>query len=97
MLSKIKRQRIQQLVVNICISILIIYFAYTIINQQIQIGRYNKQINMYSYETEKNSIIIEELNKQKDAIKDDTYIESLARQQLGYVKPYEKVFVDKNR
>ena len=33
----------------------------------------------------------------KTNIETDEYIEEVAREDLGYVKPYEKIFVDANK
>ena len=45
---------------------------------------------------EKN-IIINYYKEQKQNIESMEYIEQVARDTLGYIKPYEKIFVDTNR
>lgn len=75
----------------------IVYFIYTMVNQQIQINKYNSQIEMYSSDIETKQKLVEYYKNQKNNIQSDQYIETVARDILGYVKPYEKIFVDVNR
>lgn len=74
-----------------------IYFVYTLVQQQIQINKYNSQIEMYRADIESKTDLIEYYNNQKGDIQTDEYIENVARESLGYVKPYEKIFVDANK
>lgn len=37
------------------------------------------------------------LEEQAKLLKDSEYIETLAREKLGLVKPYEKIFIDTNK
>ena len=46
-----------------------------------------------SYYTD-SSLVNKELNKQKEMINSDEYIEKVAREKLGMVKKGERVFVD---
>ena len=39
----------------------------------------------------------EELQRKYESDIDNEYIEDVARESLGYVKPYEKIFVDANK
>ena len=77
--------------------IFVIYFVYTIFEQQIQLNRYDSRIEMYQADINTKKKLIDYYNNQKDNIKTDEYIESVAREVLGYVKPYEKIFIDANR
>lgn len=74
-----------------------VYFIYTILDQQIQINKYNSQIDMYNAEIlDRKEQTVYYKNQSKN-INSDEYIEQVARDTLGYVKPYEKVFVDTNK
>lgn len=73
-----------------------VYFVYTVVCQQISLNSYNSQIKMYAEEISNDNSLIEYYNGQKSNVKTDEYIESVAREKLGYVKPYEKIFVDVN-
>lgn len=74
-----------------------IYFVYTLYNQQIQINKYNSQISMYQSDIDNNKKLTDYYKSEKANIQTDKYIEDVAREQLGYVKPYEKIFVDINK
>ena len=52
---------------------------------------------MYQKEIDAKKNLIEYYNNQNDNINSDEYIESVARDKLGLVKPYEKVYVDANK
>lgn len=75
----------------------IVYFGYTFIDQQIQINKYNSQIQMYEADIASKTSLVEYYDSQKSNIMSDEYIENVARDILGYVKPYEKIFIDANR
>ncbi|MEG2348212.1 MAG: septum formation initiator family protein [Clostridia bacterium] len=75
----------------------VIYFAYTVFDQQIQINKYNSQIEMYQTDINNKSKLVEYYGNQKENVNSTQYIENVARDTLGYVKPYEKIFVDANK
>ena len=73
------------------------YFVYTVFDQQIQINKYNSQIDMFTNEIEAKELETQYYKRQKEHINSAEYIEDLAREHLGYVKPYEKIFIDTNK
>ncbi|MEG2310586.1 MAG: septum formation initiator family protein [Clostridia bacterium] len=73
------------------------YFLLTIADQQTQINKYNSQITMYETNINNTNSLTSYYSKQKTNIKSDEYIENVAREKLGYIKPNEKIFVDANR
>jgi len=75
----------------------ILYFAYTMFDQQIQLNKYNSQIEMYQADIESKNKLVDYYSSQKTNITSDEYIEKVARDSLGYVKPYEKIFIDANK
>ncbi len=79
------------------LSVFSIYFVYTFIEQQVQINKYDSQIDMYSADINSKKQLVEYYNNQNGNIKSDEYIENVARESLGYVKPYEKIFIDANK
>ncbi len=83
--------------VHLFVVVFGIYFVYTLVGQQIQINKYDSQIQMYTADIKNKTDLIEYYNKQKNNIQTDEYIESVARETLGYVKPYEKIFIDANK
>ena len=74
-----------------------LYFVYTIYDQQLQINNYNSQIEMYNSEIASKKELTEYYKNQSQNIETVEYIEQVARDKLGYVKPYEKVFIDTNK
>ena len=82
---------------HIVAIVFLAYFGYTFFNQQIKLDKYNSQIDMYQKEIDAKKNLIEYYNNQNDNINSDEYIESVARDKLGLVKPYEKVYVDANK
>ncbi len=74
-----------------------IYFVYTFIEQQVQINKYDSEIEMYTADIENKIELVNYYNNQKGNTKSDEYIENVARESLGYVKPYEKIFIDANK
>ena len=74
-----------------------IYFVYTFIEQQVQISKYDSEIEMYTADIENKRELVNYYNNQKGNTKSDEYIENVARESLGYVKPYEKIFIDANK
>ncbi len=82
---------------NLLVVAFIVYFVYTVYDQQLQINKYDSQIDMYKADIESKNELVEYYASQKSSIESDEYIESVARDTLGYVKPYEKIFVDANK
>lgn len=74
-----------------------VYFVYTFIDQQIQINKYDSEIEMYTADIKNKRELVNYYNNQKSNTKSDEYIENVARESLGYVKPYEKIFIDANK
>ncbi len=94
--EKMKRKKKSINITNIISIALIIYFGYTFFNQQLAINKYNSQIEMYKKEIESKQNLVEYYNNKNENITTDEYIESVAREKLGLVKPYETVYVDAN-
>ena len=40
---------------------------------------------------------VEEINELKEKVNTTEYIETVARNELGLIKPYEKIFIDVNK
>lgn len=75
----------------------VLYFVYTLYDQQLQINKYDSQIEMYNSDIKSKNELKEYYSGQKVSINSDEYIEKIARESLGYVKPYEKIFIDANK
>lgn len=74
-----------------------IYFAYIFAEQQNLI--FNKNLEMKNIQTKvlEEKTTNEDLREQEEIISNEEYIEKIAREKLGMVKPGEKVFVDVNK
>lgn len=92
-----KKQKRNINIIHIISVLFCIYFVYTMFDQQIKINNYNSQIEMYEKDIETKNNLVDYYSKQNENIQSDEYIESVAREKLGYIKPYEKIFVDANR
>ena len=75
----------------------VLYFGYTVTSQQLQINKYDSQIEMYESEIQSKKDLIAYYNEQEKNVTSDEYIEQVARDTLGYVKPYEKIFIDASK
>lgn len=84
-------------VVNVVAIAFMMYFSYTFFNQQLKLNKYNSQIEMYQKEIESKQNLVEYYNNKNENITTDEYIESVAREKLGLVKPYETIYVDANK
>lgn len=94
--QKIKKNKTINLVTVISVAF-ICYFIYTLINQQYQINKYDSQIQMYQSEIQNKNKLTNYYGEQNSNVKTDEYMENVAREELGYIKPYEKVFIDANK
>ena len=93
----IKKKKRNINIIHIISFLFCIYFVYTLYDQQIKINNYNSQIEMYEADIKVKNDLVKYYSEQSENIQSDEYIESVARENLGYVKPYEKIFVDANR
>lgn len=82
---------------NIVVCTFVVYFIYTFCEQQIQINNYNSKIETYKSDIEAKEKLVSYYENKQTNIETDEYIEDVARESLGYVKPYEKIFVDANK
>ena len=56
----------------------ILYFAYTMFDQQLQLNKYNSQIEMYQADIESKNKLVDYYSSQKTNITSDEYIEKVA-------------------
>ncbi len=76
---------------------ILIYICFLLISQQFSLSRLNEkkddiEIKIAAAQKEQT-----ELQAQKDASGTDEYLERVAREKLGYMKPSEKVFIDSSK
>jgi len=92
-MNKRKKSKIY-LLVTLCAMV---YFTYLMIGQERIIRDKSNQIAIVNQKIDDEKSKNAELKKQKDQVNSPEYIEKVAREQLGMVKPDEKVFVDVNK
>ncbi len=73
---------------------LLLYICYLFVAQQFDFARLGKQDEALEQQIEEENKVHEELLEQKEASGTPEYIERVAREKLGYMKPEEKVFID---
>lgn len=74
-----------------------IYFSYVFVEQQSLLYAKNNELKDVEAKIKEEQAVNEELKKQEEMISSNEYIEKIAREKLGMVKPGEKVFVDVNK
>lgn len=75
---------------NIAILILILIFCFSFVRQQLTMRKIEVQINESQEELKKVKENNEKLKEEVNLSKTDAYIEKMARERLGMVKPGEK-------
>lgn len=87
-----KRYKVDYL--RVILLVALVFFSITFVKQQFQINEYNVQISSIEQDIATAKEKTEQLSLVKDKVNDDEYIEQVARNELGLVKPYEKIFID---
>ncbi len=82
---------------NIMIAVATVYVVYILIQQQMQLNTYKAQQDYYKAQIELEQKKLQELENNKLLYTTDSYIEKIAREKLGLVKPEEVIFVDINK
>ncbi len=75
----------------------VLYFICVMIGQQIDISKKNKEIDALEEKIAAAQQQTEKLEKELENLNDPEYLEEMAREKLGLVRPNERVFVDVNR
>ncbi len=73
---------------------LLLYIFILFLSQQFNLSRLSKENDALDQQIAEAQIEHEQLKAQQEASQTDEYIERVAREKLGYMKPDEKVFID---
>lgn len=92
-----KRINIKKLVIRVATVALCLYFVYAVIWQQSMISKKNDEIDELKQQVELATDESERLKQEMEMLEDPEYIERIAREKLGLVRPNERVFVDSNK
>lgn len=95
--SSRKKRDIKKIVIRAVAAVLILYFIYFTVWQQVMINRKNKELEGLTVKIEEATRESERLQKEIENLSDPEYIEQYARENLGLVRPNERVFVDSNK
>ncbi len=85
---------IKKLLKMVVLVALVMYSIVTFAKQETQFKKYDKDLQMYSSLIDEENLKHEQLTEIKNRISTDEYIEEVARDRLGLVKPNEIVFID---
>ena len=87
-----KRYKVDYL--RVILVFALVFFSITFVKQQFKINEYDVQINSIEQDIAEAREKTAELKTVEDKVNDSQYIEDIARNELGLVKPYEKIFID---
>ncbi len=86
-----------RLLVTVLAALFVLYFIYIMIWQQVMLSKKNKEIDALEEKVSAAAQQTEQLKEQLSNMEDPEYIERIAREKLGLVRPNERVFVDANK
>lgn len=92
-----KKWKPQRVVTVVVVLLFAIYFVYIMIWQQVTISKKNKEINALEEKVQTATQQTEKLEAELENLNDPAYLEQIAREKLGLVRPNERVFVDANK
>lgn len=92
--SKKVKKRYKVDYVRVILIVSLVFFSITFVKQQFEINEYNIQINSIEQDIAEAKEKTEELKSVENKVNNAEYIEQVARNELGLVKPYEKIFID---
>ena len=73
---------------------LMFYASYTLIRQEVEIKKYDKEKQYYMEQIQLAQVKHEEYKKYSEYVKTDAYIEKIAREKLGMLLPEEKIYIE---
>lgn len=84
-------------IINILLVLVVVYFIFTFVNQQLKLNSYNKDISYYTTQIEELKEEKEELLATQENVNSKEYIEKVAREKLDMYLPNEIVYIDVNK
>lgn len=92
-----RKLNLKKFTIAILVVLFAVYFIYIMIWQQITITRKNREIDALSEKIETANAQTEKLEAELENLNDPEYLEKIAREKLGLIRPNERVFVDANK
>ena len=87
----------KRLLIAVLVVLFTVYFVYVMIWQQIAITKKNREIQELEEQVQTAANQTEALKAELENLNDPAYLEKIAREKLGLVRPNERVFVDANK
>lgn len=94
MKMKTSRKRKKSIILELAVVAVAVYFVASYVQVQVQINQAGQKCDEISAVYNAQQLENKELQRLLDSGSEEEYIERIAREQLGYVKPDEKVFYD---
>ena len=91
------RYNIKKLAVYMAVLLAGMYFVYAMIWQQSMISQKDKELEALRQSVDAANAETERLKLEVESLNDPEYIERIAREELGLVRPNERVFIDSNK
>ncbi len=90
------KRRKRSIILRIALLAFAVYIVVSIVNQQIQIGQKKQELSTVSQQLNAQNLKNEELKTalETGTTDSDEFIQRKAREELNYVKPNERVFVN---
>ncbi|MBR6613507.1 MAG: septum formation initiator family protein [Clostridia bacterium] len=92
--NKKKKKKYRVDYVRVLLIVCLVYFSITFVKQQFEINEYNVKIDGINQEIANAEAKTNELNEIKKNVDDPAFIEKIAREECGLVKPHERIFID---
>lgn len=84
----------KSIIVRLCVFAFVAYAAITLIDMQVTLAERKQEAELLARRLEVQRIANKDLERQLAAGVDQEYIERVARDQLDYVYPDERVYID---
>lgn len=91
---KKKNSSFRSRLLKIAVAFASVYLVVSFISGQIEVAAKQHQLAEITAQVEQQAEKNKELQAMMDAENEDTYIERIAREKLGYAYPNERIFVD---
>ncbi len=92
-----RKVNIKKMAIAAAVAVVAVYFIYVLIWQQVTINNKNNEIEGLRMQVDSASEESERLKQEVENLNDPEYLERVARERLGLVRPNERVFVDSNK
>ncbi len=95
--ASVRKINVKKMVIAAAVAVVAAYFIYVLIWQQVTISNKNSEIEELRLQVNSASEESERLKQEVENLNDPEYLERVARERLGLVRPNERVFVDSNK